>query len=612
MSYLTARWTPLSTQKPLFSWGYVDNTSNIDMAPYFSPYARNFRIDGGSIIIRPWHFLFTTLTAWSYPKGITWYLRLSAANDRIIARHNQSATDKLVSITSTGTVTAIATSTDITSNNKMRFINTNDNLYCMNWVDPYGKLNGTTYTTIKQAATDFKWSGVKSDMVVLPQNTTVHTYIVEITWNGTPDTFKWNVDWGSYTTWVSVATTELTLDANMHIKFLTTTGHVIWDKWTIYSRMAPSFGVMFNGSVFVAGSPYQGSSVFKSSGTDIESFGWIGSDTFKFQEQITWLSATTQGLFYFTKNSISVTGTSDIQDTSGYTSYITRVMNAKEWSVNHDSIVASGIDIYYITPNNNINKLMRGNSVNGYEEVELSQRSNAGIATIMQSLASDQSQSFGYFLPKENLIKRHLKSIWASFNDTVIVYDTIKDAFWVDTNKYRFDACVFNSNYYACSMIEPKIFRDEYSYADENSPIPFVYYTKEFFIWDATLKKILWETRTKVEINELAELKQEIWADWGLKDTKIVDKNNITDLFASWLGTTMVGTESVGTEWPFGTSLDSDMHEIDILRTKGNLNFRFKKVQIRWSNTTIAWKIKIKQFNCKLEQLNPMTTNLTE
>lgn len=601
----------LSEKKGLFSGWYVDNVSNVDQAPYFSPFARNFRIDGNSVKIRPWHFLFTTLTTGSYPKGITGYLRSVDTNNRIIARHNQWATDKLVSITTAWVVTAVGTSTNITSDNKMRFINTNDNLYCMNWVDPYGKLNGTTYTTIKQAAIDFKGSGTKGDLIALPQDTSVHTYIIEITGNGTPDTFKRNVDGGAYTTWVNCATTETALSTYLKIKFQNTTGHVIWDIWTIYTRMAPSFGVMFNGSAFVAWSPYLPSRVFKSSGTDIESFSGIGSDTFTFQEKLTGLSATTQGLFYFTKNSISVTGMSDVQDTSGVVSYITRVMNAKEWAVNHDSIVECGTDIFYVTPNNNINKLIRGQNYNWYEEVELSQRSNAGISSIMQTLDPDQTSSFWYFLPKENLIKRHLKSLWATFNDTVIIYDTIKDAFMVDTNKYWYDACVFNSTYYACSMVESKIFLDEYSFADENSPIPFVYYTKEFFISDPTLKKWLWETRTHVEINELAELKQEIWLDNGLKDSKTITKANITDLSASWLGTYAVGTEAIGTEWPFWSSLEDDMHEVDILRTKGNLNARFKKMQIRFSNTTIAGKVKLKAFNVKLEVLDPMTTSTT-
>jgi hypothetical protein len=77
-------------------------------------------------------------------------------------------------------------------------------------------------------------------------------------------------------------------------------------------------------------------------------------------------------------------------------------------------------------------------------------------------------------------------------------------------------------------MIEPKIYKDEYAQDDENTPIPFEYRTKEFFVGDPTLNKILRETRTLVEINELAELYQYIYINGEQKDEKLIDKNNLT------------------------------------------------------------------------------------
>jgi len=62
-------------------------------------------------------------------------------------------------------------------------------------------------------------------------------------------------------------------------------------------------------------------------------------------------------------------------------------------------------------------------------------------------------------------------------------------------------------------MVEPKVYKDEYGQDDEDSAIPFEYRTKEFYISDPTYKKILWETRTLLDINELAELIQEIYLD---------------------------------------------------------------------------------------------------
>lgn len=62
-------------------------------------------------------------------------------------------------------------------------------------------------------------------------------------------------------------------------------------------------------------------------------------------------------------------------------------------------------------------------------------------------------------------------------------------------------------------MIEPKVFQDEIYQDDEDTGIQFEYWTKEFYLSDPTYKKILWESRTLIDINELVELTQEIWID---------------------------------------------------------------------------------------------------
>jgi len=54
------------------------------------------------------------------------------------------------------------------------------------------------------------------------------------------------------------------------------------------------------------------------------------------------------------------------------------------------------------------------------------------------------------------------------------------------------------------------------------------------------------------------------------------------------------------------------MHEVDILRTKGNLNQRFKKMQIIWKNSSLAGKVRIKEFNPRVEVLSPDTTRTTK
>ena len=107
-----------------------------------------------------------------------------------------------------------------------------------------------------------------------------------------------------------------------------------------------------------------------------------------------------------------------------------------------------------------------------------------------------------------------------------IVYDIIKDAFLIDSGKTFYDSVYFNGYNYAVSMIEPKVFIDEIYQDDEDTGIQFEYWTKEFYLSDPTYKKILWEARTLIDINELTSLTQEIWIDGALVDTKVIGSSN--------------------------------------------------------------------------------------
>jgi hypothetical protein len=79
-------------------------------------------------------------------------------------------------------------------------------------------------------------------------------------------------------------------------------------------------------------------------------------------------------------------------------------------------------------------------------------------------------------------------------------------------------------------MIEEKVYQDEYSNDDEGSAIPFEYHVKEFYYGDPTIKKILRESRTLLEMNELARPTQEIRIDGTIADTKTLDDDNIPNI----------------------------------------------------------------------------------
>lgn len=104
-----------------------------------------------------------------------------------------------------------------------------------------------------------------------------HTYTIIIDATGTPDTFKWQIDTGSFTTGVSITGVVQTLANGVTIKFNATTGHTNGAQWTFQTgealnirntissgninitttgtgniNLAPGGSVLINGSPLVA------------------------------------------------------------------------------------------------------------------------------------------------------------------------------------------------------------------------------------------------------------------------------------------------------------------------------------------------------------------------
>lgn len=524
MSYDTAKWI---TPKDIFSSGFVDNTPESKMLDKFSPNLRNARLNWQSIEIRPWHTLFATLTAGTNPKWIGTLQTSVPANDRLVIRHNQDTNKNLVTVQEDWTILAISTSTNITSNNRMTFTHIGDVIYCMNWVDNFWKLSGTTYS--------------------VPS------------------------------TWIA--------------------------------SFAPSFSVTFNWCHWASGWASNPNKVYKSVADNYEDFNSTWSDIFTFWENITWLSANAEALFYFTRNTISATSVSDIQDAWTAIAYVTRWVQVKGWAVNHSSIVNAWTNIYFVTPSNKICQLIRWANVDWFEVIELSHRKNQGIDNLMRSLDDDQTDSFWYFLESENLVKWFFKSRWANFNDVCVIYDIIKDSFLIDNNKYFYGWVVFKNNNYTISAIEPKVYQDEYGTDDEDSPISFRYETKNFDQWMPTRKKELWETMTYVFINRIAELTQEIYVDWWLVDTKTIDSDNLP-ISSGGIWTCSIWTCAVWEDWAEESDYN-DMFYVDILRTKWNLQNKGKKIKFVYSCNSLWARARLENLEMKIELLSEQSTELT-
>ena len=538
------------TKTGVFSEWYVDNTPNLYIPQWASPYLRNARLDGNVIHIRNWHELFKTLDSRGY--WIWTYLNSDETQDKLVVRENimnwdeEDPNKKLALYDEEWNKTEINTSSYITSNNRMDFVNVANTVFCMNWTDKFWKLSWTTYSIPSNVPSNFA-----------PRFWVVFNWCLWVSWwNSNPNVVYKSLGWLYNSSWVF---------------------------------QAPQY----------------------------DNFTGTWSDQFTFQENITGLCANAQALFYFTKNTVSVTGQNDIEtvqiSSSGGSrvAYTTSVLTAKEWAVNHESIVWVWNDVYYVTPNNKICKVMRGNDIYGYEVMDLSARKYAWCEWLMKSLAKDQSKCWWYYVPSEDIIKWFFRSEWSWTNDICVVYDIDKDKFLVDNGKLFFWWVAFHNNVYALAEVEPKLYIDEVGMEDEDAPIPFEYWTKQFYIWEPSYKKLFWETRTTMDINANTSLTQEIWIDWQKVDSTVVDKSYLPDTNVWGIGTFATATSMVWVDIEADQFTEGlDYTEIYCMRTKGNLNQRWHWIQFRFSNSAEGSKVRLKYLSLKVEILPELTSPL--
>jgi hypothetical protein len=71
--------------------------------------------------------------------------------------------------------------------------------------------------------------------------TATSTYDVEIDGTGSPNTFKWRLNGGAYTTGVSMTGSAQTLSNGVTVTFAATTGHTLADRWAV--RVHPNLSM---------------------------------------------------------------------------------------------------------------------------------------------------------------------------------------------------------------------------------------------------------------------------------------------------------------------------------------------------------------------------------
>lgn len=374
-------------------------------------------------------------------------------------------------------------------------------------------------------------------------------------------------------------------------------------NWTTYSvpslwiTLRPSFWAWFDNCLFVSWDANSPNSIYKSAQNNPESFTWTWSDLFTASYPITWLASAAQTLYIFTDSTIDMINNNSIKQIGSTLVYTSLPLDANEWAVNNWSIAVFWRDIYFLSKSNKIKKISPWQALH-YDVTEVSNRASRGITATMDSLDSDQSSSFAYVIPELQIIKWFVKTKWSSFNDICIVYNTEYDEFMIDTNKTFYWWVNYKTQNFTISQIEPKIYQDEYWYTDDDSPIQFRYDTKIMTFTDPTFLKCLWQTRTYLAINSLWEVYQNIYADWALVDSKLINSSSIP-LLSWWIWTKAIWTYAIWTDW----ATSDDLQNTVIIRDKWYLRIKAKEFYVSYVSYALWSRVLLQNLTPQVEQL---------
>jgi len=143
MGYRDAVFPKFDPKSQPFRGGYVDSVRPEDLRDGDSPDMLNCRVDGLGVSIRPGYRALYDWTTGGQVRGVGAYRRANSANDRIVVYQDNLV--RTVDVSNLNApVVADASGVTLTGTGRMNFLATQDVCYCMDGVNPYTKLSGTT------------------------------------------------------------------------------------------------------------------------------------------------------------------------------------------------------------------------------------------------------------------------------------------------------------------------------------------------------------------------------------------------------------------------------------------------------------------------------------
>jgi len=309
---------------------------------------------------------------------------------------------------------------------------------------------------------------------------------------------------------------------------------------------------------------------------------WENSETITFDSKILWLKATLNQLFIFTENRVEYIGKDSLQTIWWVATLISTPIGDGGRLASYRSVVTAGNKVFYLTKNKTINTL---NYASWTVEPEIGVLTDEPVFKITKYLANlddDQSNSFGYFDEGTKTIHWFLKTEWALYNDTVLVYD-IENATWTtDTKKFFNDAVAYDNKVYTGSSINSDVIQDNVWRDDNATAIEFKIEDTDISLWTIKEKLFQW-WQTSWGLNRLTNMDFTTYIDDNASALSSISWEDYFEsseaespLWAIWWAT-IWGTAIGWMTW----EQEDEVVQFDKILNHSNLYKRWKRIRRR-------------------------------
>lgn len=447
----------------------------------------------------------------------------------------------------------------------------------------------TTAVKNSPLTTSFVWTWLNDFSIIQNYNTDWlhHTYSIVIDSTWWTDTFKWNQDWWTFTTWVAITWSNQTLTNWVIIKFNAITWHVLNDKWDLVqlTNSNPIFWTEFLNFTWVVWTwdfsniIYQSRPITAANQEYSYDWKWSWAGQIIMKSNILWLIATLSKLIIFTEKSI------EYIDRNSYTT-IWWVLNfypnpLAQWEklANSRSIVSAWDKVFFLTADKKIKTIDYIQGIDDLRVWELSDDEKVGIPNFMNSLNDDLSKSVWFYDQKNKLIKFFVRSKNSITNDICIIWDLVNKTFLPDDNKFYGILVNHNNKVYAWSCLNSIVYEDEFWTDDDWWEISWYRYSAILANWRQTKNKMYNWVCTTWTINSTTQITKEIILDWDIIDSSVIEKQE-----SIIGGTASASTGQIMTWWP--TSF-STLKNFTKDRWSEYLNSIWRYLQIKYSGSRV-------------------------